>query len=162
MDEIRRLYAFNRWATLRFLGAADGLTEEELARDMKSSFPSVLATLTHMYGAEWIWLERWRGRVPDSFPQRDALTSVAAVREHFGALWADQGAFLEALTDADLTRSVGWRSLAGDEYTGRLGDLLRHVVNHATYHRGQLATLVRQLGHTPPPTDLVLYCIQEG
>ena len=157
MDEIRALYAFNRWATLRFLDALDGLTPEELTRDLKSSFPSVLATATHMLGAEWIWLERWLRRSPGGFPDMTALDSVAAVRARWMELWQEQETFLEGLGDDDMARPVTYRTMAGDTLTQPLGELLRHVVNHATYHRGQLTTLLRQLGHAAPGTDLVTY-----
>lgn len=157
MDEIRRLYAFNRWANLRFLDALGALSDEELGREMHSSFPNVAATLVHLLGAEWIWLERWLGRSPGTFPDATELTSVQAVRERWDALWADQQAFLGSLGAADVSRPVTYRNMAGIEYTQPLGDLLRHVVNHATYHRGQLTTLLRQLGHAAPATDLVLF-----
>jgi uncharacterized damage-inducible protein DinB len=162
MDEFRRLYAFNRWANLRFLDALDGLSADELTRDMHSSFPTVLATLIHALGAEWIWLERWLGRSPTTFPDASALTSVAAVRARWDALWADQQAFLDGLDDGEGARPVTYRNMAGQEFTQPLGDLLRHVVNHASYHRGQLTTLLRQLGHGAPSTDLVLFLRTEG
>jgi len=155
--QIRRLYTFNRWANLRFLDALDGLSDEELGRDLKSSFPNVAATLVHLLGAEWIWLERWRGGSPTGFPDAVTMNSVARVRERWDALWADQQAFLEGLADDDLDRPLTYRTLAGDEFTQPLGDLLRHVVNHATYHRGQLTTMLRQLGHAAPSTDLVTW-----
>ena len=157
MNEIRRLYAFNRWANLRFLDAVAGLSDEELGRDMHSSFPNVAATLVHLLGAEWIWLERWSGRSPVGFPEAAELDSVAKVRARWDALWFDQQAFLGGLDDADLARPVAYRNLAGDDFGQPLGDLLRHVVNHATYHRGQLTTLLRQLGHPAPSTDLVTF-----
>ncbi|GMV04037.1 MAG: hypothetical protein AMXMBFR53_03180 [Gemmatimonadota bacterium] len=157
MDEIRALYAFNRWANLQFLAALEGLSDEELHRDMKSSFPSVLATLVHLLGAEWVWLERWLGRSPQHFPDAAALDSVAAVRARWDALWAEQRTFLAGLGDGDAGRPVAYRNFAGNDFTQPLGELLRHVVNHATYHRGQLTTLLRQLGHGAPSTDLVTY-----
>lgn len=157
IDEVRRLYAFNRWANLRFLDALDVLSEEELGRDMGSSFPSVAATLVHMLGAEWIWLERWLGRSPTSFPDAAGLSSVAAVRTRWDALWGEQMQFLDLLDDSDLSRALAYRNMAGHDFAQPLGELLRHVVNHGSYHRGQLATLLRQLGHAAPATDLVLY-----
>lgn len=157
MRELRRLYAFNRWANLRFLDAVERLSDEELGRDMKSSFPNVAATLVHLLGAEWVWLERWLGRSPVGFPDASKLNSVAEVRVRWDALWAEQRAFLDGLSDDDARRPVTYVNLAGNEFTQPLGDLLRHVVNHATYHRGQLTTLLRQLGHDAPSTDLVLY-----
>jgi uncharacterized damage-inducible protein DinB len=157
MDEIRTLFAYNRWANLRFLDALSVLTDEELGRNMGSSFPSVAETLVHLLGAEWIWLERWSGRSPSGFPDAYTLNSVAAVRIRWDTLWREQRAFLDGLGDDDLARPVAYTNLAGADYTQPLGDLLRHVVNHATYHRGQLTTLLRQLGHGAPGTDLVTF-----
>ncbi|MDP2956545.1 MAG: DinB family protein [Longimicrobiales bacterium] len=118
MKDIRTLYAYNRWANLQFLDALSSLSDEELGRDMKSSFPSVSDTLVHLLGAEWVWLERWLGRSPTGFPDASALSSVASVRARWDALWREQKAFLD---------------------------------------RGQLTTLLRQLGHAAPSTDLVAY-----
>jgi uncharacterized damage-inducible protein DinB len=157
VDELKRLFAFNRWATLRFLDAADALTAEELTREMPSSFAGVLPTLVHMLGAEWAWLERWRGTSPTGFPDATGLTSVAAVRERWDGLWGEEQAFLGGLTAADADRPVAYRLFNGSADTRLLGDLMRHVVNHGTYHRGQLTTLLRQLGKTPPSTDYIRY-----
>lgn len=157
MDELRRLFEYNRWANVRFLDAADELTEEELVREIPSSFPSVLATLTHMLGAEWVWLSRWRGTSPTSLPESAGLSSVAAVRARWDELWAEQQDFLDALEPEEVDGTLRYRVFSGSEDEQRLGDLMRHFVNHATYHRGQLTTLLRQLGKTPPSTDLIRY-----
>jgi uncharacterized damage-inducible protein DinB len=157
MDEFRRLFTYNRWATLRFLDAAEALRADEVSRPIASSFPSVLATLTHMLGAEWVWLQRWKGSSPRSFPDAASLDSVAAVRARWEDLWADQRAFLDRLGDEDVDRVLGYANMSGTPDERRLGDLLRHVVNHGTYHRGQVATLLRQLDRTPPSTDYVRY-----
>lgn len=157
MDEIRRLYAYNRWANLLFLEALSHLTDEELGRGLGGSFPNVAATLVHLFGAEWLWLERWKGTSPGGLPGVEGLNSVAAVRARWDALWEEQQAFLAPLGDADLARPVTYRNLAGHEFTQPLAELLRHVVNHATYHRGQLTTFLRQLGHGAPSTDLVTF-----
>ena len=162
IEEIRRLYDFNRWANLLFLDALAELSDEELGRDLKSSFPNVAATLVHLLGAEWIWLERWMGRTPVGFPDAAELNSVARVRTRWDALWAEQQRLLAGLDDDALRRPVTYRNLAGNEFTQPLGDLMRHVVNHATYHRGQLTTLLRQLGHPAPGTDLVTFYRQGG
>ena len=77
------------------------------------------------------------------------------------AAWEDlyraQQSFLEKLSDADLDRVVDYRNLKGEAYSNVLWQLLRHMVNHSSYHRGQVTTMLRQLGHTPVATDLVLY-----
>jgi uncharacterized damage-inducible protein DinB len=161
VDELKRLFDYSRWANLRFLDAADGLTAVELNREIDSSFPGVLATLVHMLGAEWVWLERWRGTSPTAFPDASDLVSAAAVRARWDALWSDQQAFLATLGDADARRSVPFRLFNGGADAQPLGDLMRHVVNHGSYHRGQVATMLRQLGKTPPSTDYIRY-LREG
>lgn len=161
MDEIRRLFEYNRWANQRLLDAVEDLTRDELGRELTSSFPSVASTLTHMLGAEWVWLERWRGSSPRSFPDAAGLDSVQAVRARWDALWAEQKAFLDGLADGDPQRIVSYSSLSGAPDARALGDLMKHVVNHATYHRGQLVTMLRQLGKVPPSTDYVRYLREE-
>jgi uncharacterized damage-inducible protein DinB len=161
LDELRRHFAYNRWATLRILDAAASLTTEELTRDLKSSFPSVLATLAHGLGAERVWLTRWRGTSPTEFPPESSLASLAEVRAAWDALWRDQQAYLSELRESDADLPLSFKTFKGDPDTRPLGDLMRHVINHATYHRGQVVTMLRQLGKTPPSTDYIRF-LREG
>jgi uncharacterized damage-inducible protein DinB len=161
MEELQRLFDHNRWATRRLLDAAAAVPADELRRDLKSSFPSVLDTFTHMLGAEWVWLERWNGRTPTAFLDTSALDSVRALRARWDLLWREQQGFLDGLENGDEIRDVAYKTFKGEADKRALGDLMRHVVNHATYHRGQVVTLLRQLGQTPPPTDYVRW-LREG
>ena len=70
---------------------------------------------------------------------------------------ADREQYLETLSDADLARVVEYRTLAGKAYADPLAGLMRHLVNHSTYHRGQVATQMRHVGLVPPTTDLIEY-----
>ena len=162
MHELRRLFEYNRWANLRILAALETLTVAELEREIPSSFPSVLATLVHTMGAEWVWLERWKGTSPTTLPGSEGFDSVAAVRARWDEIWKDQQDFLAGLGAADAERAVSYRLFSGDPDTRPLGELVRHVVNHATYHRGQLVTMLRQLGKTPPSTDYVRWLREVG
>jgi uncharacterized damage-inducible protein DinB len=162
LGDLTRLFAYNRWATQRILDAADALAPEELTREIESSFPSVRATLVHAMGAEWVWLERWRGRAPTALPDGQGLDSVEALRARWEQLWREQQDFLAALPEGDVARTVSYRLMNGDPDARRLDDLMRHVVNHATYHRGQVVTMLRQLGKTPPSTDYVRWLRDVG
>jgi len=157
LDELRTLFDFNRWANLRFLDAVEPLTREELGRNLGGSFPSVSTTLVHLIGAEWVWQQRWTGQSPTSFPEAATLTSVPALRSRWDSLWEEQQRFLATLDEPALSRPVAYRTFDGSAFEQPLSELLRHVVNHATYHRGQLAMELRQLGHTPPSTDLARF-----
>jgi uncharacterized damage-inducible protein DinB len=157
INEIRGLYDFNRWANDRILDATSALPPDELERDLHSSFPSIRDTLVHMLFAEWVWLARWQGTSPVEAPADWDLTTHAAIRARFAEVDVDRATYLEQLTDRDLQSVIAYRNTRGDPYQNPLWQLLRHVVNHATYHRGQVTTMLRQLGRAAVSMDLVQY-----
>ncbi len=154
--EMRELFEYDRWANGRVFAAAESLTEDQLSAEVASSFSSVRATLGHLVGAGWIWLRRWRGESPAA-PAWARHGDLAELRRQLAALELDRTDFLAGLTDADLERAFAYQNLKGEPQNDRLGGTLQHVVNHSTYHRGQVATQLRQLGSTPPNTDLIAF-----
>jgi uncharacterized damage-inducible protein DinB len=157
MDEIFDLYEYNRWANDRVLNAVDPLTPEQFTRDLQNSFPSVRDTIVHIMSAEWIWLSRWLGTSPTGRPDDWDVSTLEAIRARWAQIEAQRGAFIATLTPESLATPVSYRNTQGEPFTNPLGHLLRHVVNHSTYHRGQVATMLRQLGVPPISTDLVLF-----
>ncbi len=155
LNHIRRLYAYTRWGNDQVVGACEKIPTDDLARDLGGSFPSVLATLEHLAAADWVWLERWHGRSPGGFPDDLDTSSLESLVLHWRDLQDQRDAWLATLGDADMDRTLSYRNTAGVRQEGRLVDLLTHVVNHSTYHRGQVVTYLRQLGHAAPSTDLV-------
>lgn len=155
--DITQLFAYNRWANARTIESAEALTDEQLRRDLKSSFPSVFATLVHMLGAEWIWAERWNGASPTSWPAAPRMTTLEILKDSWRAVEADQSAFLATIDDAALAQRISYNSLKGDPFNDPLGATMQHVVNHSTYHRGQIGTMLRQLGASPQVTDFVAF-----
>jgi uncharacterized damage-inducible protein DinB len=156
-DEARQLFGYGSWATARMFSAAEALGQEQLEAPIVSSFPSIGATLAHIVGTEWIWLRRWLGTSPTSGPDWAVKPTLTELKVQLAAIEAERASFLARLTDADLEGVVSYRAPDGLAFSHPLGELMRHVVNHSTYHRGQLATLLRQLGHTPPNTDFTRY-----
>jgi uncharacterized damage-inducible protein DinB len=157
MDECRELFTYDEWANGRTFTALAELTKEEWAREVGGSFGSIRGTAAHLVGAEWVWLERWRGATPEHPPQWLTDPTVVQLREVLSKIEADRGAWLAPLSDADLGERREYRLLDGTRRSARLAIQLRHLVNHSTYHRGQLATLLRMVGKVPPGTDLVLW-----
>lgn len=157
IDMVRDLYAYTEWANERVLGAAAGLSQEAFTRDLGSSFPSIRDTLAHMLGAEWIWLRRWLGESPATAPAEWVLGTVADIQTLWAGVAAQRREFLGALDAAALTRVIDYRSLRGDPFRAPLIELLLHGVNHTTYHRGQVITMLRQSGAEGVNTDLVTY-----
>jgi uncharacterized damage-inducible protein DinB len=161
IGDVRGLFAYGSWANARFFAAAEALADEELRAAAASSFASVRATLGHIVGAEWIWLRRWRGESLATPPIWVANASLTELKVQLVALEADRETYLGSLTDAALDRPLVYRSLSGEAHSDALGGTLQHVVNHSTYHRGQAASQLRQLGRIPPNTDLIAYLRQK-
>jgi uncharacterized damage-inducible protein DinB len=157
LEDVRSLYDYDAWANARVLEAIGSLDPQEREAHVESSFPSVLATMGHIVAAEWVWLERWLGNSPSAFPEWLGDPSLEVLEARLSLVESARARFLAGLDDADLQSRVSYRTLSGDAYTNRLLDLLLHVVNHSTYHRGQLTTMFRQLGARPVPLDYVLF-----
>ncbi len=157
LETIRELYDYNRWANARTLEAASQVAPEALVRELGGSFASLRGTLVHIYGAEWIWLERWRGTSPTALPLATDFPDVQAIRARWKEVERGQRAFLDGLDSARLGQPLTYTNLKGESWTYALWRALAHVVNHSSYHRGQVTTLLRQLGAAPSATDLLLY-----
>ncbi|MGH7673924.1 MAG: DinB family protein [Gemmatimonadales bacterium] len=155
VTHVRELYAYNRWANDQVLRAVERLTPEQLLRDTGSSFSSIRDTLAHILGAEWIWLERWLGRSPRALLAAADFPTAAALRDRWAMVEAGQQAFLAGLQDDRLPQRVAYINTKGQRWEYALWQMLVHVVNHSTYHRGQVTTMLRQLGAAPAATDLL-------
>jgi uncharacterized damage-inducible protein DinB len=157
IQDFRVLYDFNSWANGRILEACSALSAEQFTRNLNNSFPSVRDTLFHICGAEWIWLERWHGRSPTSIPSAADCPNLEAVRRRSAEVEHDLSDYVASLTPEDLQRVMNFKTLAGVSYSQPLWQCLQHVANHSTYHRGQVATMLRQLGAKPVSTDMIAF-----
>src|ERR1700720_1721627 len=116
-DEIRPLYEYNAWANRRSLAAAEKLTIEQFTKPMGSSFSSVRDTLAHVYGAEWIWLERFQGRSPASLPDTTQFKDVASLRERWNEHESRLLGFVRGLTQSELDRVMEYKTLKFGVYS---------------------------------------------
>jgi uncharacterized damage-inducible protein DinB len=156
-EDLSKLFAYGRWATDRTLESVQALDAEELARPIGGSFGSVQSTLAHLYGADWVWLERWNGRSPAALPAAQEAPDLATLRAKWVPVLDAHRAFVSSLAPARLDEPLTYVNFAGKTWTYPLGEVLVHVANHGTYHRGQIATLLRQLGKAPVSTDYLRY-----
>jgi uncharacterized damage-inducible protein DinB len=157
-----RLFSYCEWANGRFFDAVAALDAADYARDLKGSHGGIRGTLVHTFGAEWVWHERFNGRSPTALPGEDQLAELAALRDRWSALEAERRAWLEGLEPDAGSRVIEYRTLKGDAFRGVLWPLVQHVANHGSYHRGQVAVFLRQLGTKPPATDLVAFDRERG
>jgi uncharacterized damage-inducible protein DinB len=155
---IQELYDYHRWANRRLFDLAAGLGDSA-TRDMGPhwSFPTLKGTFAHIYGADHAWLRRWQGSSPGRLMGDGDFASMAELREKWDALEAEQRAFVDAVSEADLFRPLTYRNTEGKEFRVTLGPLLQHVVNHATHHRSEAATMITLISGSPPDTGINTY-----
>jgi len=153
--EMVTLYDYNAWANRRVLEAASALTQEQFTKQMGSSFSSVCDTLSHIYGGEWVWLERFQGRSPSAFPDDSEFADITKLKATWDAFEPKLLNFVRGLTQEGLDRVMEYKTFKFGVYRNPLWQSMQHLVNHGTYHRGQVTTMLRQLGAKPILTDLM-------
>jgi len=154
---LRFMFQYNLWADLRTLDACASLTNEQFTRTIPSSFSSVRDTVAHLYGAEWVWNERIHGNSPTALFPASTFADLASLRaklEEMDRYYID---YVSKLTQKDLDQVIHYKAFDGKEYSNPLWQTLHQLTNHASYHRGQVVTLLRQLGAKPVSTDLIGY-----
>jgi uncharacterized damage-inducible protein DinB len=154
---LRTLFQYNAWADRRLLDACAALTNEQFTRNLGSSFSSVRDTVVHLYGAEWVWNERIQGRSPSALVSGAGFPDLASVREKLEEMDQFYIDYVSKLTQQDLERVMRYKAFSGDEFSNPLWQSLHQLTNHASYHRGQVVTMMRQLGVKAVSTDLIGY-----
>jgi len=155
--DFQTLYAYNSWANRRTTESCAALDSEKFTRNLGSSFGSVRDTLVHILGAEWVWLERWRGRNPTAFADPAECRDLESVRQRWAEIEAGLRDFVSGLSAEKVEGVFAYKTMAGVPYQQPLGECMQHLANHSTYHRGQIATMLRQLGAKPVSTDLIAF-----
>jgi uncharacterized damage-inducible protein DinB len=175
-SDIQTLYAYNRWANERMFSALEKLSDTQFTAPVQSSFPSIRETVFHILGAEWLWLQRWKGfspraiisdvnvtprtlshLTPVNVANAEELITVTALRSFADAIERERQDFLATVTEDRLQAQVQFNDMAGTPYAEPLVQLLQHLVNHGTYHRGQVTTLLRQANAETGSLDMLFF-----
>jgi uncharacterized damage-inducible protein DinB len=153
---LRQHLDYTSWATARLLDAASQLTPEELTRDFGTADKNVVGTLAHVYAADRIWMDRISGA-----PLRRFITDedrdLAVLRREWPALLGAWKAWAAGLTDESVLAEAQYKDIKGNEWRTPRWQIVLHVVNHGTHHRGQVSGFLRALGKVPPPLDLMAF-----
>jgi uncharacterized damage-inducible protein DinB len=158
LQDLQTLVDYHYWARDRLLDAVATLTPEQYQRDLGSSFKSVRETMTHVYAAEWAWYERWQGRSPTALLPPDQFADLAALRHAWSELETKLRDYVAGVGDHGTAKIIEYKLLSGAAGASPLWQMLQHVVNHASYHRGQVTTMLRQMGAQPAkPMDMIAY-----
>jgi uncharacterized damage-inducible protein DinB len=154
---VHTLYTYDRWANGQLLPAACKLTQEQFTRELGSSFPSVRDTLVHIISAQWVWLQRWKGNSLKRHFDTATFPTCEAIKSWLGEVENEQAKFLESLTQEALLAPLEYTNFEGKSFNEPLWQQMVHRVNHSTYHRGQVITMLRQLGAKAAQLDMIFY-----
>ena len=155
-DVLRTHLDYSAWASRRLLDAIAELPAEDLTRDFQTAEHSVLGTLAHIFYADRSWLWRLSGG-EDPGGLKDSDRSLAVLQADWPAIQERWRLWAADLTDDQAAAMLDYRDRRGNPYRQPVWQLIFHVVNHGTHHRGQVSGFLRAMGHVPPVLDLVDY-----
>lgn len=158
----RMLARYNAWANQLIFDAVAALPEGEATKERASLFRNMVHTLNHNYVIDLIWQAHLEGRdhgfaarnTKDHPPLADLWRKQQAVDAWY-VTWSD------TITDAALDETVRFTLIGGNTGAMTRGEILLHIINHTSYHRGFVADLFYQVPARPPTTDLPVY-LREG
>jgi uncharacterized damage-inducible protein DinB len=158
LDIHRALFAHNDWARDKLLDLARGLSDGALDQPAEMGPGSLRATLRHLWGAERVWLERWKGEPGPPGPTEEL--SVDQLGEQFRETASQRDEFLDSLGQDGYGREVTYTNPGRRTCTHRLGDLMLHVCNHGMHHRAQALNMLRRAGVEVPGLDYLFMKIE--
>jgi uncharacterized damage-inducible protein DinB len=151
---------YTAWATRRVLNACSSLSLDQIESGLGASHSSVLGTLNHIYDGERVWLDRLKEdgvwRLPeDPAPGR----SFEFLVQFWPELWLGYRQWIDPVSEADLTHEFTTLLPAEKQLRGPRWQIISHVVNHSTLHRGQIVTMLRTFGLKPPNVDFMSFYV---
>ena len=154
-QHLRLMADYHHWALARLYAVVDTLPDTDYRRDSGQYFKSAHGTLNHLLVVEHLWQARLAGRVfavdgldAELEPSRMALRTRLM---DFARGWRS---FVDALTPEQVAGDLAYRTMKSDDYVMPYASLVLHVFNHATHHRGQISTVLTQMGAEAPVMDL--------
>ena len=155
LQEIKTLHAFSSWATNRILDALAQMPEDLYVKDMKSSHGGIHGTLVHLIGAEKRWLARFNGIPAQKLPSMEGIASLKEAKAAWEATGFDMARFLGTMTDKKLQDRFTMTLSSGQTFQHTYVQGFLHAIDHSTYHRGQIVSMMRQAGVKPPNTSMI-------
>ena len=143
-DYLRRQFAYDEWANREVLASI---------RSTGNATQRSLELMAHLLSAERVWLERLKQQPQSSavWP-KSGLEECEAQAADLAGLWRE---YLDLITAGDVNQSVSYKNSKGEEWTSTIVDILTHVMLHSAYHRGQIASHMRENGQPPAYTDFI-------
>lgn len=148
---------YHRWATEQVLKQVQVLDAERQMRNLQGSFGTLYDTLVHLYQADSIWLDRLEGKPLLSREDYAAPGCTYDLGDAWLKLIDRMIGLAEALSEDSWTRKISYKLFSGKSFETPRWQVILHVVNHGTHHRGQITHMLRQIGEKPAALDLIRF-----
>lgn len=150
--------AYNLWANQRLAEVVNNLSDETLQKEINSSFSSIYKTMLHLWDVEDIWWQRMKLAEQQIWPSETFNGSIMEVTKNLISQSKQWKEWVDMATDTALQHEFIYRNSKKDSFKQPVSEVLIHLFNHQTHHRGQLITMLRQTGEANiPNTDLISY-----
>jgi uncharacterized damage-inducible protein DinB len=155
---LQELCRYNVWANEKFSVFIIEAGEEKCLMIQESSFQTIRDTLVHIWDAQHIWLERLQGRSPDAWPGMNFTGTTQQIAAELVKSSAKWELFVGGIEPGQVNSVVVYKNIRGQEFTSTVGQIVAHVMNHGTFHRGQIVTMLRVAGYKElKQTDLIAF-----
>lgn len=157
--QLVRYTEYNIWANRHLTDIISTLSEEQIDKVQVSSFPSIRKTMYHIWDAQGIWMIRLKGGVATDWPSKNFIGTTTDAIDSFLNSSREFATLVKGFDEGIFRNSIQYKNLEGKEFINSIADIVMHVMNHSTFHRGQLISMFRDFGITKiPSTDFIAYC----
>lgn len=148
--------AYNVWANQHMIDSISNLTDDQIMREINSSYKSIYATLIHLWDAESIWWQRIKLQEQIDVPGMNFTGSILELGNNLLKQSKQWKEWVDQATEAALEHEFIYRNSKKEQFKQPVSEVLIHLFNHQSYHRGQLITMFRQVGcENIPSTDFI-------
>jgi uncharacterized damage-inducible protein DinB len=159
---LNTVYEYNFWANHRYFKVAEGLTDEQLHRIQGHSWGDIHAMFLHMVSSESIWFQRWHGTSPTAHLKKDDFPTLSSVKERWNTQEAELRAFIDGQSEESLESVIIYSNLSGETFHVPLWQMLMHLANHETHHRGELAAMFALMNVPHPEDEVIQYFLDQS
>lgn len=159
---IHELFEYTQWADQACLFASRTVSDREYYLDRGATHSSIHRTLVHIMACEWLWLQRWRGEPTVQIENDTLYPDRISLAQRWPLVHSAMIDFLDGQSPRSLMRTIEYVNSRGERMVGRLLSLMIHLTDHATYHRGQLNSMIRSGGGSPASTSFQIFSMHRA